>query len=186
MAEVVRGKIEAPSKVGATNLPGNPLNKGVYQVAVPNVDHELTADELDDIKQAFDLFDFNGTGTIKPRNVQLALSFQESDRKPSVFRLLEGIEELPEDIEYPEFLSHIVERLGNKKNRSGVEHIFKLYDYNATGTIDLPKFQRVTKELGQALPAETLEDALVRNSGSGQPEVSPDDFYEVMTKKFYA
>mmetsp|Transcript_2503 Transcript_2503/g.5755 ORF Transcript_2503/g.5755 Transcript_2503/m.5755 type:complete len:187 (-) Transcript_2503:20-580(-) len=186
MAKVLRGKIEAPSKVGATVKPGIPAERTVSRAAVPSIDHDLTEDELDDIKQAFDLFDFHGTGTIRPRNVKLALDSLGSDHRPSVFRLLAGIEDLPEEIEYSEFLSHVVERLGHKKNRKGVDHIFRLFDYDDAGIIDLPKFKRVTKELGEAVPDDRLEDALARNAASGQPEVTPDDFYVVMTKKFYS
>lgn len=186
MAKVVRGKIEAPSKVGASIQPGVPTDRTISRAAVPKVNHELTEDEVDDIKQAFDLFDFRETGTIRPREVKFALDSIGSDRRPSVFRLLRNIEELPEEIEFNEFLSHIVERLGTKRHRKGVDHIFRLFDYDDEGVIDLPKFKRVTKELGEAHPDNRLEDALVRNAASGHPEVTPDDFYVVMTKKFYA
>jgi Ca2+-binding EF-hand superfamily protein len=186
MAQVVRGRIEAPSKVGSTVVTGAPVERVVGRRAVPDIEHDLTEDELDDIQQAFNLFDLNDTGVIKTRQVKLALDSLGPDHRPSVFRLLDGIEELPDEIEYSEFLGHIVERLGNKKSRPGVEHIFKLFDHDNAGVIDLPKFKRVTKELGEAVPDDQLEVALARNTSSGQPQVTPEDFYVVMTKRFYA
>lgn len=186
MAKVVRGKIEAPTKVGATITTGTPAASSISRAAIPNVEHGLTEDEIDDIKAAFDLFDFNGEGVIKPRDVRQALDSLGSDHRPSAFRMLEGIENLPEEIEYSEFLSHIVERLGNRKNRKGVDHVFRLFDYDNVGVIDLPKFKRITKELGEAVSDDKLEDALARNAASGHPEVTPEDFYIVLTKRFYS
>lgn len=186
MAKVVRGKPEAPTKVGVTLKPGNPLSVPLTSTAVPRVDHDLTEDEIDDIKQAFDLFDFNGTGTIKTRYVRYALDSLGPDHRPPVFRMLESFENLPDEIQYDEFLSHIVERLGNKRDRNGIDHIFRLIDHDDAGIIDMPKFKRVTKELGEAVPDDQLESALMRNAASGQPEVTPEDFYVVMTKKFFA
>lgn len=186
MMPTVRGKIEVPSKVGATIGPGTPSSRTTSQAAVPITEHGLTGDELDDIKQAFDIFDFNGTGTVRPRDIKLALNSLGSDRKALVFRLLDGIEELPDVIEYSAFLSHIVERIGNKRHRRGIDHIFKLFDYDDGGVIDLPKFKRVTKELGEAVSDDKLEQELARNSSSGQPLVTFDDFYVVMTKRHYS
>jgi Ca2+-binding EF-hand superfamily protein len=149
------------------------------------VQHNLTEEELDDIKQAFDLFDTDASGTINPREVAAAVNSLGSDRSASIFRLLNGLEDVADEIDYEAFLGHIVERLGNRSFTAGIQRIFELFDADNSGTIDLTKLKRVARELGESLTDEDLEEALKRNSSGGNALLTPDDFYVVMTKKFY-
>lgn len=149
------------------------------------VEHNLTEEELDDIKQAFDLFDTDASGTINPREVSAAVNSLGSDRSASIFRLLNGLEDVADEIDFDAFLAHIVERLGNRNSQDGINRIFELFDDDNSGTIDLKKLKRVARELGESLTDEDLEEALKRNSSGGNALLTPEDFYVVMTKKFY-
>mmetsp|Transcript_5738 Transcript_5738/g.10244 ORF Transcript_5738/g.10244 Transcript_5738/m.10244 type:complete len:184 (+) Transcript_5738:47-598(+) len=149
------------------------------------VEHNLTTEELDDIKQAFDLFDTDASGTINPREVAAAVNSLGSDRSASIFRLLAGLEDVADEIDFDAFLGHIVERLGNRSSTAGINRIFELFDDDNSGTIDLKKLKRVARELGESLSDEDLEEALKRNSSGGNALLTPEDFYVVMTKKFF-
>ena len=144
----------------------------------------LTEDEVTEIKAAFDLFDNDGSGTIAPAEVSAALASLGSDHSASFFRLLDGISELGAEITFDQFLSHVVDRLGNRRSKEGVTRIFELFDHDGSGVIDVSKLKRVAKELGESMSAEELEAAIQRVAG-GKSEINVDDFYAVMTKKTY-
>ncbi|OMJ66403.1 hypothetical protein SteCoe_36760 [Stentor coeruleus] len=143
----------------------------------------LTEEEIKDIKEAFDLFDSDNSGTIDPKEVNAALASLGSDRSQTIFRLLAGIEELGGSITFDDFLHHINGRLGNRNSREGIERIFDLFD-DGRGVIDVKNLTRVARELGESMTEDELLEAIKRVAGE-KTEITADDFYKVMTKKVY-
>lgn len=144
----------------------------------------LTEDEVQEIKQAFDLFDNDGSGTIAPSEVNAALASLGSDHSASFFRLLEGIEELGAEITFDQFLEHVTDRLGNRHTAEGIERIFYLFNDSGSGNITLAQMKRVAKELGESMTEDELDAAIQRVAG-GKSEISLEDFMAVMNKKVY-
>ncbi|OMJ70977.1 hypothetical protein SteCoe_30927 [Stentor coeruleus] len=151
----------------------------------PETEIRLTEDEIKDCKDAFDLFDLDGSGTIDPREVQAALNSLGNNKTPTIFRLLAGIEELGADIDFESFLSHVNERLGHKESKEGVERILELFDAEGTGHLTLSAYRRVTRELGESMTEDEMINSLERISSLGKPELTLDDFYRVMVRKVY-
>jgi len=165
-------------KAKATKAPPPPAPK------IAPTPSTLTDDEVQEIKQAFDLFDNDGSGTIAPSEVSAALSSLGSDHSASFFRLLEGIDELGAEITFDQFLAHVTNRLGNRNSPEGIERIFYLFNDTGSGNITLAQMKRVAKELGESMSAEELDAAIQRVAG-GKSEISLEDFKAVMTKKTY-
>lgn len=149
------------------------------------VEHNLTDEEVAEIREAFDLFDTDGSGTINPIEVNAAIASLGSDRSSTIFRLLAGIENLGAEIDFESFLGHIVERLGNRNSRDGIQRILDLFDDDGSGTITIKKLARVARELGENMTVEELTEALRRCSSDSSEELTFDDFYKVMTRKIY-
>lgn len=170
-------KTPAPATKAAPAAKASPTKSA----ATPST---LTEDEMQEIKQAFDLFDNDGSGTIAPSEVSAALASLGSDHSASFFRLLEGIEELGAEITYDQFLAHVADRLGSRNSPEGIERIFYLFNDKGSGNITLPQMKRVAKELGESMTADELEAAIQRVAG-GKSEISLEDFTAVMTKKVY-
>ena len=104
------------------------------------------------------------------------------DQSATIFRLLAGVENLGAEIEYEAFLAHIDEKLGNRETKEGVSNILDLFDDDGTSTINVKNMVRVARELGETMTEDELRTALEKCSG-GNPELTLDDFYKVMTKK---
>ena len=60
-----------------------------------------------------------------------------------------------------------------------------IVDDDGTGTITLRNLRRVTKELGETMTDEELQEMIERADSNGDNAVSPDDFYNIMTKKTF-
>jgi len=153
--------------------------------AKPAVETTLTDDEIQEIKEAFDLFDSDKSGTIDPSEVNAALASLGSDRSPTIVRLLNGLTELGGAISFDQFLAHVSTRLGNRTTREGIQRIFELFDESDKGTITVENLKRVAKELGESMTEEELEEAVSRVAVD-KKAITPDDFYKILTKKVYA
>ena len=151
---------------------------------VKSQDINLTEDEIKECKEAFDLFDSDGSGTIDPQEIEAAINSLGRDQSPTIFRLLAGVEKLGAQIDFDAFLGHINDRLGNRESKEGIARILDLFDDDGTGTINVKNMIRVARELGESMTEEELTAALEKVSSRGA-ELTLDDFYKVMTKKIY-
>ena len=106
----------------------------------------LSSEEVDEIKQAFDLFDTNGTGKIDPKELKAAMQSLGFDSKnPTIYQLIADLD-TPEaerngGISFDDFVDAINDKLGDKESKEGIRRIFDLFidDPNAD-TITLSSF----------------------------------------------
>ena len=150
----------------------------------------LSQDEVDEIRQAFDLFDTNGTGKIDPKELKAAMQSLGFDTKnPTIFQLIAELD-TPEaakkgGIEFENFVEAINNKLGDKETKEGIRRIFDLFiDDPQSDTITLASLRRIARELGEQMSNEELKDMLERASSNGT-ELSFEEFYDIMTKKSF-
>ena len=150
----------------------------------------LSNDEVDEIRQAFDLFDTNGTGKIDTKELKAAMQSLGFDSKnPTIYTLIADLD-TPEaakngGVNFDDFVGSINNKLGDKESKEGIHRIFELFigDPNAD-TITLSSLKKIAQELGENMSAEELKDMLERASANGT-ELTFDEFYEIMTKKSF-
>lgn len=147
----------------------------------------LTSDEVEEIREAFNLFDTDGSGTIDPRELKAAMQSLGFDNKnPTVYQMIADLDrELSSVIDFEEFLDAITRKLGDKESRDGISKIFNLFDDDKTGNITMKNLKRVAKELGETMSEEELREMIERADSQGNGEITMDDFYTIMTKKTF-
>ncbi len=148
----------------------------------------LSQDEIDEIKQAFDLFDTNKTGTIDPKELKSAMQSLGFDTKnPTIFDLIASLdtpENCRDGVKFDQFVSEVNNKLGDKESKEGIDRIFKLFiDDPNQNTINLNSLSRIAREIGETMSREELKDMLERASADG--EITFQEFYEIMTKKTF-
>jgi len=145
----------------------------------------LTEEEIEEIREAFSLFDTDGSGSIDPKELKAAMHSLGFEKKsPTVYEMIAELEERGRDIFFDEFLDAISNKLGNRETREGIDRIFDLFDDNHTQTIDLTNIRRVAKELGETMSVDDLKEMLQRASSNGE-DIAREDFYNIMTKKAF-
>ena len=103
------------------------MKKGSKRVERPG----LSSEEVDEIKQAFDLFDTNGTGKIDPKELKAAMQSLGFDSKnPTIYQLIADLD-TPEaerngGITFEDFVDAINDKLGDKESKEGIRRIFDL------------------------------------------------------------
>jgi Ca2+-binding EF-hand superfamily protein len=147
----------------------------------------LTEDEVEEIREAFNLFDTEGNGSIDIRELKTAMSSLGFETKnPTIFQMISELErELPGAVDFETFLDGVSGKLGDKESRSGVQKIFNLFDVDRKGSVAFKDLKRVARELGETLSDEELREMIERADSNGDGEISFEDFYLIMTKKSF-
>merc|ERR1712216_436593 len=118
----------------------------------------LTEDEVEEIREAFNLFDTDGSGTIDPKELKVAMqSLGFESKNPTIYQMIADLDKHGAGhIDFEEFLDAITSKLGDKETKSGISKIFALFDDDKTGTISLKNLKRVAKELGETMTVAAM------------------------------
>ena len=74
----------------------------------------------------------------------------------------------------------------DKDTRDDVSKVFNLFDDDGTGKISLRNLKRVAKELGETMTDAELMEMIERADTDQDGEISPEEFYIIMTKKTFS
>ena len=88
-------------------------------------------------------------------------------------------------IDFDEFLDMMTARMSDKDTRDDINKVFRLFDDDKTGFISIKNIRRVAKELGETMTDEELMEMIERADSDGDGQVTPEDFYNIMTKKAF-
>jgi centrin-1 len=88
-------------------------------------------------------------------------------------------------IDFEEFLDMMTARMSDKDTREDINKVFRLFDDDKSGTITIKNLRRVAKELGETMTDEELMEMVERADSNADGAVTPEDFYNIMTKKAF-
>eukprot|EP00397_Hematodinium_sp_SG-2012_P060471 GEMP01078783.1.p1 GENE.GEMP01078783.1~~GEMP01078783.1.p1 ORF type:complete len:173 (+),score=37.65 GEMP01078783.1:73-591(+) len=151
----------------------------------------LKQDEIEEIKEAFDFFDSDQSGSIDLRELKTAMqSLGYESKNDTIFTMLS---ELDKDgnsaLDFEEFLELMAGKDGDRDDRDGreeIDKVFHLFDVDNKGAITTKDVQRVGKELGERLTVDEINEIVRRAvSDESTQEISPEEFYVIMTKKTF-
>jgi centrin-1 len=95
----------------------------------------LTAEQITEVKTAFDLFDTDGTGSIDTKGKKWGYA---ELKNTVVFQMIADLDEDQSGVlEFDEFLELMTKRISDKDGRSNFRKIFNLYDDERTGELTL-------------------------------------------------
>ena len=106
----------------------------------------------------------------------------ESNKLLTPFSLSRAL--LHDDIT-PQFLDMMTAKMSDKDSREDIQKVFNLFDDDQTGHITLRNLKRVAKELGETMSDAELLEMIERADTDQDGEISPEEFYSIMTKKTF-
>merc|ERR1711927_136149 len=137
---------------------------------------QLTEEQLDEIREAFSLFDADASGMIDIRELKAAMRALGFEVKNEELKKM--VADIDGDgngtIEFGEFLQMMTGKMGEKDSREDIEKVFKLFDDDNTNKISFRNLARV---------AEELQDMINQADRDGDGEINIDEFYRIMKKK---
>merc|ERR1712059_134457 len=110
---------------------------------------QLTEEQLDEIREAFSLFDADASGMIDVRELKAAMRALGFEFKNEELKKM--VSDIDVDgngtIEFGEFLQMMTGKMGEKDSREDIEKVFKLFDDDNTNKISFRNLARVAEEL---------------------------------------
>lgn len=145
---------------------------------------DLSEEQKADIKQAFDLFDTDGTGHIESKELKVAIrALGFEPKKEEIKRMIADIDkEGTGKISFADFLQVMTVKMAEKDSNEEILKAFRLFDDDDTGKISFKNLKRVAKELGENLNDEELREMLEEADLDGDGEVNEEEFLRVMKK----
>merc|ERR1711924_84602 len=121
----------------------------------------LSEEQIEEIREAFNLFDADNSGAIDVRELKAAMralgfevegGAQEDDLRHRQRRQwLHRVQRVPRDDD---------RQVGEKDTREDIEKVFNLFDDDNTGKISFCNLARVAEELGENIDDEELQDMI--------------------------
>merc|ERR1712125_135835 len=136
---------------------------------------ELTEEQKQEIKEAFDLFDTDGSGEIDSKELKVAMrALGFEPKKEEIQKMISDVDDDGSGtIGYEEFLKMMTHK---------ILKAFRLFDDDETGKISFKNLKRVAKELGERMTDEELQEMIDEADRDGDGEVNEEEFLRIMKK----
>jgi centrin-1 len=145
---------------------------------------ELTEEQKQEIKEAFDLFDTDGSGNIDSKELKVAMRALGFEPKREEIKKL--ISEVDKDgsgvIDFPEFLDMMTAKMQERDPREEMMKAFRLFDDDESGKISFKNLKRVAKELGENMTDDEIAEMIEEADRDGDGEIGEEEFMRIMRK----
>ncbi len=146
----------------------------------------LDEEAMEEIKEAFNLFDTDGKGNIDVRELKAAfraLGFQV--KKAEIRQLFVDMDKdlSSATVTFDEFVEMVTPKMQNRDSREEIMKVFSLFDDDNTGAISFRNLKRVATELGENLTDEELQEMIDEADRDGDGLINEEEFYRVMRKR---
>merc|ERR1719253_4843 len=139
----------------------------------------LTLDEVEEMKETFDLFDPDAAGRVDAREVKAALCTLNLGAS-AVDQVARDLD-LYDTLVFADFVDLMSSELVAKDRMQDIQKVFQLFD-EGLGYIDAARLRTVAQEIGERLSGEALQDMVARADSDGDGRVTLEDFYAIMTR----
>ena len=145
----------------------------------------LSEEEMEEVREAFNLFDTEGRGQIDIKELKAAfraLGFQV--KKAEIRRMMQDVDkESSAIVPFDDFVEMATPKLQSRDTREEIMKVFALFDDDQTGAISFRNLKRVANELGENLTDEELQEMIDEADRDGDGMINEDEFFRVMKKR---
>lgn len=147
----------------------------------------LTVDEVNEIKEAFDLFDTENSGAIQLSSLLASMeSLGFKNKNPDIYKMISEIEDDEDaegEIKFQDFLDMMTGRISEKNPEEDLSRVYKLFDFDRKGEIDFDSLKKVALDLGEDISDEELKEIITRAGADYNGKFTKDAFLSIMMKK---
>ncbi|GAB2218572.1 hypothetical protein Droror1_Dr00001799 [Drosera rotundifolia] len=148
----------------------------------------LSSQKRQEIKEAFELFDTDGSGTIDAKELNVAmraLGFEMNEQQ-----IKQMIADVDKDgsgaIDFDEFCHMMTAKFGERDTREELMKAFRIIDLDKNGKISASDIQRIAMELGENFTDAEVQEMIEEADQDGHGEVNVEDFMRMMGRTSYA
>ena len=147
--------------------------------------NNISEENLEKIKNAFELLDSKGEGKFYPKDFKLNMeNYGLNEKEPFIYSIINELdtEEAEKNgVSFEELIKVIDDKLGDKKTKEGIKKIFELFlDKKEDNTITLLALKKAGNKYGHKLTNEQYKLLIEKATQNGN-EITFDDFYKIMS-----
>ncbi|XP_041093758.1 centrin-3 [Polyodon spathula] len=144
---------------------------------------ELTDEQKQEIKEAFELFDTDKDKEIDYHELKVAMRALGFDvKKADVLKILKDYDrEGTGKIAFDDFNEVVTDWMLDRDPQEEMIKAFKLFDDDDSGKISLRNLRRVARELGENMTDEELRAMIDEFDNDGDGEINQEEFFSIMT-----
>ena len=148
--------------------------------SVEEGDPQLPEGDLTELKQAFDLYDHDGSQKIRIKECIEGMKSVNFDKtNPILFDIICDLEG-EEWCSWPKFAYHVYSSITDRNTDQGLRTLFDLFiDDPKTDTITFDTFKRICREVGENMSDDEMKNILEITTQSGN-DISFEDFCQYM------
>ncbi|OWF56441.1 Calmodulin [Mizuhopecten yessoensis] len=144
---------------------------------------ELTEQQLQECREAFELFDKDGDGTVTTE--ELATVMRTMGQNPTDAAVEEMIREVDKDgngsVDFEEFIGLMTSYLQGKDPEAELRESFQVFDKDGNGFISAAELRLVMTNLGEKLTDEDVDEMIIEADLDGDGQINYDEFVRMMT-----
>jgi calmodulin len=142
---------------------------------------QLSAEQLEEYKEAFQLFDKDNDGKISA--AELGTVMRALGQNPTQAEIKEIVKDIGGNglVEFPEFLSVMQRRRGKGgDNEEQIREAFKVFDKTGSGFIEIAELKHILTTLGEKLTSEEVDGVMKEADADGDGKITLQDFQRVI------
>mmetsp|Transcript_7337 Transcript_7337/g.14604 ORF Transcript_7337/g.14604 Transcript_7337/m.14604 type:complete len:165 (-) Transcript_7337:144-638(-) len=145
---------------------------------------KLSAEQEQELKEAFELFDAEGTGSIDYHELKVALrALGFTVSKKEVIKVASEYDvEDKGRIMLEDFLHIVAKKKSERSPEEEVAKAFELFDEQGKGKISLRDLRKISRELGESLTEHELQAMIDEFDKDLDGEISREEFNAIMTQ----
>ncbi|KAF7347188.1 EF-hand [Mycena venus] len=144
---------------------------------------ELTDEQKQEIKEAFELFDTDGDGAVDYHELKVAMRALGFDmKKAEVLKILRDHDNSGRGLmTFEDFAKIMSERILARDPMDEIRRAFQLFDGDGKGKINLRDLKRVAKDIGDRLEDDELQAMIDEFDLDMDGEINEQEFFAIMT-----
>jgi len=151
-------------------------------MATANPISGMTTEEEEEYKEAFKMFDLDGSGTIELTELkQVMLQLGQNPSDDDLMDMIRIVDVNGDnEIDFDEFLVMMTMRADDRDTDGELLEAFKLFDLDGSGSISREELTTLMKNLGQALTDDEIDAMIDEVDDNRDGEISFEEFKALM------
>merc|ERR1711934_962638 len=144
---------------------------------------DLTTQQKQEIREAFELFDTDGSGSIDANELKTAMrALGFAPKKEEITRMLSDLDvDGNGTVEYEEFEGLMAGKMANKNPKEELLKTFQIFS-DGGDKITVANLCAIAKELGESLGEDELSEWIEEADNDGDGAINEQEFLAVMKK----